>query len=101
MAEKSIPMKRLLLSVYAGILRVVPDAKETRQTRDTAQLLADIAERRVQELPQSMEQARQVSEMRFTHLSGPSETILAADIGPATAALLNLFTAIHAAMEKN
>ena len=99
-AEKSPAMKKLLLSVYAGTLRVVPDAKETRQTRDTAQLLTDIAERRVQELPQSMEQARAVSEMRFTHLTGDSETILAADIGPATAALLSLFASVHANLMK-
>ena len=94
-AGQSIPMKRLLLSVYAGILRVVPDAKETRQTKDTSQLLADIAKRRVRELPHSMEQAREVSETRFKYLqSGGSEAIFAADIGPAASVLLNLFTSI-------
>ena len=63
MAEQSPAVKRLWLSVYAGVLRVIPDVKQTRHTKDTAQLLTDIAERRVQELPQSMQQAREVSEM--------------------------------------
>ena len=67
--RQSPAMKKLWLSVYAGTLRVVPDAKETRQTRDTAQLLTDIAERRVRELPQSMEQARAVSEMIMSLIS--------------------------------
>ena len=99
-AEKSIPMKRLLLSAYAGILCVVPDAKETRQTEYTSQLITDIAERCVRELPQSMTQAKHVSELVFTHLQGPQENILAADIGPATAALLNLFSAIYAVLNQ-
>ena len=55
MAEQSPAVKRLWLSVYAGVLRVIPDVKQTRHTKDTAQLLTDIAERRVQELPQSMQ----------------------------------------------
>jgi hypothetical protein len=99
-SEISSPMRRLLLSAYAGILRVVPDTKETRQTEHTSQLITDIAERRVRELPNSMTLARHVSELVFTHLQGSEESILAADIGPATSALLNLFTAIFAALNQ-
>ena len=47
-----------------------------------------------------MTQAKHVSELVFTHLQGPQENILAADIGPATAALLSLFSAIFAAMSQ-
>ena len=99
-SEISSPMSRLLLSAYAGILRVIPDTKETRQTEHTSQLISDIAERRVRELPNSMTLARHVSELVFTHLQGSEESILAADIGPATSALLNLFTAIFAALNQ-
>ena len=99
-AEQSPAMKKLWLSIYAGTLRVIPDVKDIRQMRDTAHLLTDIAERRVRELPQSMEQAKAVSEMIMTHLKGDSETILAADIGTATSALLSLFGAVHAELKK-
>ena len=99
--EQSLAVKKLWLSVYAGVLRVIPDVKETRHTRDTAQLLTDIAERRVQELPQSMEQARAVSGMVMAHLKGDSETILAADIRTATAVLLSLCRAVYAELKKS
>ena len=101
MAGQSLAVKRLWLSIYAGCLRIIPDVKDTRHTRDTAQLLTDIAERRVRELLQSMQQARAVSEMVMTHLKGDSETVLAAEIGTATAVLLGLYEAAYAELSNS
>ena len=92
----SLAVKRLWLSIYAGCLRIIPDVRQTRHTRDTAQLLADQAERRVRELPQSMQQAKAVSEHVMTHLKGASEILLAAEIETAAAVVHGLYEAIYA-----
>ena len=47
-----------------------------------------------------MEQARAVSGMIMSQLKGDSETILAANIGTSTSALLGLFEAVHAELKR-